>query len=544
MFQFTPIAQVLAVTTVVNAVVFVISWRRRHSTGGREFAFGMLAATVWTCASALDYAAVPLELKIFFAKVEYAASYAALTLLAMFAICFAGLEQWLEAPGRRLLLALPATAAVLLAWTNHLHGWIWSGFREGSLGLNTVVFEHGPGYALALIVGYGLIGITASNLWQVSLHGSEVARKQARLILAATLVPILGHLVYLLQDPVLSGVDWSSITFSATGALVLVALYATGFLDLAPIAREQLVRGLSDGLIVLDPTGRVVEINEAALDMLERTQAETVGRELKHIAPGSGELLGSDLAEESRGDWSMESAQRVFDVRISPLFRQRGRFAGRLLVMRDITERRQAEEALRRANEKLEQQLEEIEGLQKSLREQAVRDPLTRLPNRRLFAEVIERELHQAARHARSVCLVSIDLDHFKRINDQHGHAGGDHCLVRFAAMLTASQRPSDFACRYGGEEFLLVLPDTELEGARHFAERLRKRVETTGITVADEAVQLTISAGIAAYPAHGADSAELIEAADRALYRAKHQGRNRVVCWTDEWKSSARVLS
>ena len=140
--------------------------------------------------------------------------------------------------------------------------------------------------------------------------------------------------------------------------------------------------------------------------------------------------------------------------------------------------------------------------------------------------------------------LVSIDLDEFKRINDRYGHAAGDTCLVRFAALLSASQRPADFACRFGGEEFLIVLPDTELEGAETFAERLRERVAGVRIELGADSVQLTISAGIAVYPAHGAEPAELIEKADRALYRAKHLGRNRVVCWTGEWRSSARVLS
>ncbi len=197
---------------------------------------------------------------------------------------------------------------------------------------------------------------------------------------------------------------------------------------------------------------------------------------------------------------------------------------------KELTERRQAEASLRQANERLQVQLATIEALQASLREQAIRDPLTGLFNRRYLQEALEQELARAARENHPVCLVMIDIDRFKRLNDEHGHAAGDGVLQALARLLETHTRRSDIVCRYGGEEILVVLPGLTADGAQRRAEEWRERFAGLSFESGGRRLAATFSAGLAAFPEHGRASEAVMAAADRALYLAKASGRNRVV--------------
>lgn len=159
-------------------------------------------------------------------------------------------------------------------------------------------------------------------------------------------------------------------------------------------------------------------------------------------------------------------------------------------------------------------------------------DGLTAIANRRRFDEVIELEWRQAARRSEALSLIMIDVDHFKRFNDRHGHVGGDVCLRRVAACIDATgRRPADLAARYGGEEFALLLPNTEIEGATMLASTLLARIAAEAIPHGDSDVSphVTVSLGVAsARPTRDSDPEALIRRADAALYDAKHGGRAR----------------
>jgi diguanylate cyclase (GGDEF)-like protein len=161
---------------------------------------------------------------------------------------------------------------------------------------------------------------------------------------------------------------------------------------------------------------------------------------------------------------------------------------------------------------------------------QAATDPLTGLPNKRSLDDALRRLLTQSERTGLPLSVVVIDLDHFKSVNDTHGHEMGDRVLAAFGALLTAEQRASDFAARSGGEEFVVLLPGTDALGAMSVAEKLRlatQRLDVGGVSV-------TGSFGVASFPDHGPDAARLLRLADRALYAAKHNGRDRVELASD----------
>jgi diguanylate cyclase (GGDEF)-like protein len=164
------------------------------------------------------------------------------------------------------------------------------------------------------------------------------------------------------------------------------------------------------------------------------------------------------------------------------------------------------------------------------LRRMASRDSLTDLYNHRHSIEVLANEFGRVGRYAQGLSLLMIDLDHFKRINDEHGHPTGDALLREFARLLRDMLRAVDSVGRYGGEEFVVILPHTSADEARQTSERIRKRVEAHEFTAAGKPLRITVSAGVASYPSSAVDSPEsLIREADKALYRAKQNGRNRI---------------
>jgi diguanylate cyclase (GGDEF)-like protein len=166
--------------------------------------------------------------------------------------------------------------------------------------------------------------------------------------------------------------------------------------------------------------------------------------------------------------------------------------------------------------------------LRETLREQAIRDPLTRLFNRRFLEESLERELQLAGRKKHSVAVLFLDLDHFKRFNDSFGHEAGDMVLQSLADLLRNFFRTTDICCRYGGEEFAIILPESSSRDAALRADALRSEVKSLRLQYKKETLgQLTLSVGVAGFPEHGSTSRDLLKIADQCLYESKARGRD-----------------
>jgi two-component system, cell cycle response regulator len=181
-----------------------------------------------------------------------------------------------------------------------------------------------------------------------------------------------------------------------------------------------------------------------------------------------------------------------------------------------------------------------LEEHQRSLRELSVRDQLTGLYNHREFFRLLGEELERSRRYGHPLALLMLDLDYFKRVNDTYGHLAGDQVLRQLPELIRGQLRVSDLPCRYGGEEFGLILPETGREAALEVAERIRAVVARDPIELAEGGqLRISVSIGVATYPQLAADEERLVAAADLALYQAKRSGRNRV-CLAPEGEAAA----
>lgn len=198
-------------------------------------------------------------------------------------------------------------------------------------------------------------------------------------------------------------------------------------------------------------------------------------------------------------------------------------------------------ELLARVNvhHKLAQTIRELEASRRALAEQATTDPLTRLKNRRAFFENGNQHLSMARRYGTDVSLIVADLDFFKRINDSFGHQAGDEALIAIAKVLLQMTRTEDTVARIGGEEFAMLLPDTNRLGAAVLAERIRAAVERDRFSAGGQLLQITLSIGVASYAVEQVDTVDqLLSIADRRMYLAKKLGRNRI-CVNNDGKSN-----
>ncbi len=300
---------------------------------------------------------------------------------------------------------------------------------------------------------------------------------------------------------------------------------------------------LTGGLLVLDPKGRIVLANRAFAEASGYERRELQGKTVAELP-----WHNADPSEDtSQYDWLRamtegktqpsimlslgESAPKTFLVNCAPIQGAEGGHRGILASFEDVTELKEKELELKMMLAELTKSREDIRQHNLQLRELAMQDPLTGCMNRRAFFERFEQEWSRAGRYGHPLSCVILDLDHFKSVNDTYGHAAGDKVLKNVAALLVKTVRDGDFVCRYGGEEFCIGLPHVDHQDAVLAAERFRKEISNNILV---DGQRITASLGVSAMSLAPEHPQSLVEQADKALYVAKREGRDRVTCFAD----------
>ncbi|MEW6086458.1 MAG: histidine kinase N-terminal 7TM domain-containing protein [Chloroflexota bacterium] len=533
--QIHPFAFFLLLSALITLTASLIAGRR-SAPGSFTLGLLLLSMTVWSGAYAMRLFNFPEEQKIFWFRVMYVGIIPLPNLFLAFILKITHNERWLVRRNLFLLAILPVLSLLLLC-TNNLHHLYYESIQASEInGLVMFEFVRGPWYFVNMAYSYAMIILALAVMFLSALRLGALFRSQYRLIFIGSVIPWAGSIYNELNFIRLNGLDLTPVTFGITGILFAFAVLRARFMDLIPVARSMLIENMSDGVLMLDAKNRVVDFNPTMKKFLGDNTSPILGR---HVSELLGDWLEQSdaLMNETQSQTEMRipnDPSRYLDLRVTPLFDAYRQLNGRLIVFRDITERKDVEKQLRHANRRLQSQLIEIGTLQSQLREQAIRDPLTNLFNRRYLEETLDRELSRAAREKYSVSIIMIDIDHFKQVNDNYGHEAGDIMLKAIAGVLAGLSRRGDFACRYGGEEFVVVMTNISMEVAYERAETLRISLNSLRVSYGLHTLSATFSMGLASYPTNGETHESLLRAADKAMYAVKEAGRDHLRSFDD----------
>ncbi|MES9944342.1 MAG: diguanylate cyclase [Candidatus Thiodiazotropha sp.] len=314
---------------------------------------------------------------------------------------------------------------------------------------------------------------------------------------------------------------------------------------------------LSEGLIILDEKDQIILANDSFTEKTSIKEDDLIGLRADELAWRKREKgIKADIFPWCSSMQNMErktgipmhlqlrnKTERTFSVNTAPIFDGKGRPRGVLATFDDMTD-------LEKKHRELQSTLEKLRSSEKALRDKTVelellatRDPLTGCYNRRAFFEKYDALFESAVKQGTGLVFMMIDIDKFKLVNDQYGHANGDKAIKFVAETLIVNSRPEDVVGRYGGEEFSLVMPDADQQQAMVLAERLRNEIQQKGHDLFIDNRTLTVSIGVALLPDGVDEQIQLITNADNALYAAKKQGRNCVVAWDPDLTEQERAF-
>ena len=296
---------------------------------------------------------------------------------------------------------------------------------------------------------------------------------------------------------------------------------------------------MTEGVVVVDPRGDIVMANAAFAERFGLEPVDLMGRSAASFGwcDGAGDPLRAEppwmdaMADASPfTDYRLtlkrsERERVVLTVNGAPVLDGWGRPSGAIVTFGDVTELERNRSELQSALDELEKSRDEIRLQNEELQQLARIDPLTGAANRRSFMEEAEPIFARARQHSEDLCCLMADIDHFKRVNDDHGHQTGDEAIRRVAGALLTQLSGRGLVCRYGGEEFCALVPEAAAEDCQRIAEMIREQVAAPDFT----RVPITVSLGVASVRDGADDLTKLIDQADQALYSSKNSGRNRV---------------
>ena len=537
--QWTVFVIILVINAVLAAILAILLGRK-HKAPGRDAMTWMLAGlAVWAFGYAMNTTSAALEAKIFWLRIENLGILTVPAFWFIFTVQYAQVDKWLNRNTGALFFIIPLIALIFIFSERWFHLYYLS-VRPLSENGGPLVIERGPWYLVAAIQAY-LLNLTGTGvlIWRF-VYYRNIYRKQLLILVGAVLIPLVVNIFYQFApriSPSFSlSIDLTPISFTITAFLLSAGVFGLRLFDLIPIARHTVLEHIPEMVFVVDAHDRVLDANSVAQQVLGKSLDEIIGKDPLEVFSEWPQLINRFLtANETHTEIQIPGdPPRTLDLNVSALYNQINQLEGRVIVAHDVTERKWLENDLKYANEVLSNQLDEINKLRDELQEQAIRDPLTNAYNRRYLSEFLDKEVARAERENTPVTIVIMDMDNFKQFNDTYGHKCGDLILQSITKFLNEHSRRGDVVCRYGGEEFVILMPNASLETGYERAEMWRQDFSESVIEYEGMKLSATFSAGVATFPQHGSTGDAILQAADKALYQSKDAGKNKVIQYSD----------
>ena len=486
------------------------AFRFRQAPGGTYYILGTLMAALFNFAYLFELTSSTLAQIKFWLRVEYVP----LSFLPVFML-FMCCEYVGKRPSRfvRAILYFIPLTIILLQATNDAHHWYYTSVElRADVPFPIVQLEYGPYFYVHSASLYGSI---MASVILLSLHARKVngpIRMQVLAMGAGLIVPVLASCVYLLGESPY-GIDLGPVFISVSYLFHCIALFRYRMFNVAPIARDFVFESMEEGVIVLNANRVVIDYNKAALAMIPALARGNASRPIASVLPEGSRLADIVLRGEG-GDCELNHGETAshYRIRFTTVQNHKQQRSVTIITFVNITER-----------VLMERRLQQI----------ASEDALTKLYNRGAVMEQSSAAANRLAQNGGNMSVIMFDIDAFKQINDTYGHDAGDSALKHVADAVRTTVRASDIAGRYGGDEFVVFLPNTAAAEARELADRLRRYVAERDVAASGGTFRIRSSFGVASAAIGQGDDApglqSLMRQADQALYLAKASGRNQV---------------
>ncbi|MEK5479376.1 histidine kinase N-terminal 7TM domain-containing protein [Paenibacillus sp. FSL R5-0407] len=510
-----------ALSGVLSVLLAIYAFVNRNKYSGINLFFWITGlSAIYAFGFAFELTGNTLKEIMFWANVEYVGMPFIAPLSLMLVMYYVGLEKFITGRKLVLMLIIPAITLVMIT-TNEWHHLF---YRDIYLNPNAprpmmdiVMGEwyvvHGSYTVGCLLVGTFLL----LRYWN---RRKNVLRRQVAALLIGFVLPGFASFLYLMKLTPYE-MDLVPIIMCVTSFFYIWAIRTSGLMIVAPVAREYIFDSMRDGVLVVDPAGLLADFNPAAAMMIPGLSSANIGKPVSELRlsenfnePVFDFHSDHNVTDEKEISWSIGQETCYYHIHSSPVINRRGRFVGKTITVMDVTERARMEEKLTML---------------------ASYDGLTGIFNRTFFMETARGKLAAAENAKESFSLIVFDIDFFKHINDRFGHGVGDQALRHIAALGERYLMAGGLLGRYGGEEFVIGLPGIDLPEAAAAAEKLRREIENTPLNSAEGPIRITASFGVAEFGLSGQSLEELFMEADRALYRSKENGRNRVSTAKDD---------
>ena len=678
----TALILILILACLSNISLVVYSWTRRKSPGAMAFAFSAILFTIWPFIQAIDLNISDLNFKIFLMKSRLDAPvFGGIAWLVMVAQ-LTGRKELFTWKRLAVISSIPILT-MILNQTGYSTIYRHSYYVDQSGAFPILHWINGFWFWVWFVWSYSIFLASFFLLGRSYRDLTHLTRLQVFGVSFAFGLPLIVNLLFQMDITPVEGFNFTPVVFSVSGGIIAWAIFRYHLFNVVPMARGLLIDSMTDGVLVLDPQNRVVDINPAMLKMIGKTKEELIAKPIQTLFAAWPEMLESlQSPSETHTEITLDGdPPHYFDLRLSPLSNQFGLFYGQLAIVRDVSVQKrigreletsknnlkahnkqlsflhkitldlinhhavddllqsitdQASEFLNvpyceillqegdelvvkaytrnqeflegdrvtrdeahlswqafdtglpavindysnwhlsrdvysdldlkavasipiiahgvsigvldLSRNQLQQPFDESEihaatlftqlaavaldnvQLHESLRQEAIRDSLTGLFNRRFMEETLAKEMERAQRKSQPLTLVMLDMDNLKEINDTYGHNIGDDAIRDISLLLRTKIRAGDTACRYGGDEFIIILPETTADHAKKRMEEFITEVKALSIYHEGKPIKpIGLSIGIAEFPHHGELAPELLKSADNALYKAKESGRNTI---------------
>jgi diguanylate cyclase (GGDEF)-like protein/PAS domain S-box-containing protein len=484
------------------------AFRHRKAIGGTSFIILMLMMSIYASGYAFEIASADFKTAMFFSNVQYFGI--PFIPFFLYTLIWKYLRHTNVMPLKLTvaLLVIPVLTFFLHLTTDRHDLFYINPQLHFYKGLSILSFEKGLWYWINSLYTFSLVFFAMVHCI-IRLLKDKKYRNNIALLIAVTAFPFGGYILYM-TGLAPEHLDITPLSLGLSCPFLVIALFHVSLFDIGPVAREHIFENLDNGLLVTDSSDRMVDYNRSILFIFPELEKCSVGISIKNIYPNDNED-NPDLYQILNRDRTFAAEQdgekRYYSIRKNIIPQTRQFLGGIIYVVADITEEKKLEE---------------------KLHTMATTDPLTGLKNRRNLLETGEKAIKHSLRYKHVLSVLFFDVDHFKKINDSWGHSAGDRVLIEIAQICTKQIRVSDIIGRYGGEEFVIILPETSYTAAVNVAQKLRSSIADMTILFEEQKIRVTASFGVAAF--NGEESLyELFNRADQLLYKAKNEGRNRV---------------